>query len=52
MNWQDIKRRLDSRLADYLCDMKPDYDDSITGFNTAWNIMQDVFSDIEREQGK
>jgi hypothetical protein len=34
---------LSSYLNDYLCEMKPDYDDSITGFNEAWDVMRKVF---------
>lgn len=36
---EQIKNRLDTRLNNVLCEMKPDYDDSITGFNEAWGIM-------------
>lgn len=38
-----LKNRIDTRLNDYLCEMKPDYDDSITGFNEAWDIVRDAF---------
>ncbi len=40
-----IKNRIDSHLNDYLCEMKPDHDDSITGFNEAWDIVRKVFAD-------
>ena len=40
-----LKRRLDYRLNDYLCEMKPDYDDSITGFNEAWSIVNKAFAE-------
>lgn len=45
-----IKRRTDTRLNDYLCEMKPNYDDSITGFNEAWDIVRAILKEeIERE---
>ena len=38
-----IKTSMDTRLNDHLCEMKPDYDDSITGFNEAWDVMRGLF---------
>lgn len=44
-----IKARTDIRLNDYLCEMKPEYDDSITGFNEAWDIVRAILKEeIER----
>jgi uncharacterized protein YhaN len=43
----EIKRRLSDRLNDHLCEMKPDYDDSIVGFNEAWDVMRKLFDEIE-----
>jgi hypothetical protein len=40
-----LKDSLDYRLNDYLCEMKPNYDDSITGFNEAWDIMRKKFDE-------
>lgn len=40
---EQLKRRLDYRLNEYLCEMQPGYDDSITGFNEAWDIMRALF---------
>lgn len=40
-----LRVRLEIRLNDHLCEMKPDYDDSITGFNEACVIMNKLFSD-------
>lgn len=40
-----LKRRIDSRLNEYLCNMKEGYDDSITGFNEAWDIVRGIFRD-------
>lgn len=37
--------RLDFRLNNHLCEMKPGYDDSVTGFNKAWDIMHEVFGE-------
>jgi hypothetical protein len=42
-----IKAALDARLNDYLCEMKPNYDDSICGFNEAWEVVRKYF----KEQG-
>jgi hypothetical protein len=38
-----LRERVDSRLNDYLCEMQPGYDDSITGFNEAWDIVRECF---------
>ena len=46
-----MKERLDLRLNNCLCEMKPDYDDSITGFNEAWDIMRKTFADTELTEG-
>ena len=35
-----LKSSIDGRLNDHLCGMKPNYDDSITGFNEAWDIVR------------
>lgn len=43
-----LKRRLDYRLNDHLCEMKPDCDDSIVGFNEAWDIMRVLFDEESR----
>lgn len=40
-----LKTRIDTRLNDCLCEMKPDYDDSIVGFNEAWDIVRAIFKD-------
>jgi hypothetical protein len=42
-----LKNRIDIRLNDYLCEMKPGYDDSMTGFTEAWDIVRDFFAEIE-----
>jgi hypothetical protein len=39
--------RLNSRLDGYLATMKPNHDDSIVGFNEAWDIVRDV---LEQER--
>jgi hypothetical protein len=44
----NLKSRLDTRLNVCLCNMKPGHDDSIVGFNEAWNIMSAVFEDEAR----
>lgn len=40
-----IKNRLDSIFNRVLCDMKPGYDDSIEGFNKAWDLARDIFQE-------
>jgi hypothetical protein len=40
-----VKDRIDTRLNDYLCEMKPNYDDSIVGFNEAWDIVRKIFAE-------
>ena len=42
---QRLKNRIDTRLNDYLCEMKEGYDGSIVGFNEAWDIVRKVFED-------
>jgi hypothetical protein len=38
-----LKERIDYRMNDYLCEMKEGYDDSITGFNEAWDVVREIF---------
>jgi hypothetical protein len=33
-----IRDRISTRMNNRLCEMKPDYDDAVTGFNEAWDI--------------
>jgi hypothetical protein len=40
-----IKARIDVRLNDCLCEMRPGYDDSITGFNEAWDIVRKILNE-------
>jgi hypothetical protein len=42
---QRAKRTIALRLNAHLCDMRPGYDDSITGFNEAWTIAEAAASD-------
>lgn len=42
-----LKDRIDLRMNDYLVEMREGYDDSITGFNEAWDIVRSVFADME-----
>jgi hypothetical protein len=39
--------RLNIRMNNHLCGMKPDYDDSIVGFNQAWDIVRKLFEDMQ-----
>jgi hypothetical protein len=45
-----IKDRIDTRLNEYLCGMEPGYDDSITGFNEAWDIVHKIFEEVLNEK--
>lgn len=40
-----LKNLVDTRLNDWLCEMKEGYDDSMTGFNEAWDIVRKVFAE-------
>lgn len=40
-----IKERIDTRLNDYLCEMKEGYDDSVVGFNEAWDIVMKILQE-------
>ena len=40
-----LKIALSDRLNNHLVEMKPGYDDSITGFNEAWDVMGRFFDD-------
>lgn len=42
-----FKDRLDTRLNNHLCEMKEGYDDSIVGFNEAWDVMRKTFQDAD-----
>jgi hypothetical protein len=47
-----LKNSIDVRMNDRLCEMKPNYDDSITGFNEAWDIARAVFRNAIRALAK
>ena len=40
-----LKNRIDTILNNVLCDMKPGWDDSIDGFNKAWDVVRGIFQD-------
>jgi hypothetical protein len=42
-----LRDRLSTRLNDHLCEMKPGWDDSVCGFNEAWDVMRQVFDSGE-----
>jgi len=42
---QRLKDRIDRIANDVLCDMKPGWDDSIHGFNKAWDLVRDILSE-------
>ena len=39
-----LRDGIDARLNNYLCGMTPNYDDSITGFNEAWDEVRKSFA--------
>lgn len=39
----DLKARIDTRLDNVMWTMKPNRDDSVTGFNEAWDIVDKAF---------
>ena len=43
---RNLKNRLNIRLNNYLVEMEPGYDDSITGFNMAWDLMGEMFDEL------
>ncbi len=40
-----IKNRVDTICNNVLCDMQPGWDDSIEGFNKAWDVVRDIFQE-------
>jgi hypothetical protein len=40
-----IKNRIDIRLNDHLCGMECGYDDSIVGFNEAWDLVRAILKE-------
>lgn len=40
-----LKDRFDRIFNGVLCDMKPGWDDSIHGFNKAWDLARDIFKE-------
>lgn len=47
---EKIRERVSSRLDSHLSDMKPNFDDSIVGFNEAWDLMRKVFDEVTEEE--
>lgn len=45
-----LKDRIDTRLNDVLCEMKAGYDDSIVGFNEAWEEVRKICNKICQER--
>jgi hypothetical protein len=42
----ELKNSIDSRLNNHLCEMKEGYDDSIVGFNEAWDIVRKILEGV------
>ena len=38
-----LKDKIDQRMNNHLIEMKEGYDDSITGFNEAWDIVRNFY---------
>jgi hypothetical protein len=47
-----LENSINHRLNDRLVEMKPEWDDSITGFNEAWDIVREVFKRNDGAGGK
>jgi hypothetical protein len=43
---ETLKSRIDHRLNNVLCGMREGFDDSIVGFNEAWDIVRAVFKEL------
>jgi hypothetical protein len=41
---RELKERIDSKLDAHLCVMEEGYDDSVVGFNEAWDIVREIFA--------
>jgi len=47
---QKLKDRIDRILDSVLVDMKPGWDDSVHGFNKAWDVVRDIMQEeIQRK---
>jgi predicted DNA-binding transcriptional regulator YafY len=42
---EQLRHSISARLEAHLAEMKPEYDDSIVGFNEAWDIVRKAFSE-------
>ncbi|MDE2104474.1 MAG: hypothetical protein KGL39_44980 [Patescibacteria group bacterium] len=42
---RQLSERISLRLNNHLCEMEEGYDDSIVGFNKAWDIVRAVFDE-------
>lgn len=42
---QRVKDRVDRILDNVLVDMQPGWDDSVHGFNKAWDVVRDVLKE-------
>lgn len=45
-----LKEKIDLRLNAILCEMTPGYDDSVAGFNEAWDVVSKVFSEDAKQR--
>jgi len=42
---QKLKDRVDRIMDSVLVDMKPGWDDSVHGFNKAWDVVRDIMTE-------
>jgi len=47
-----LRDRINTRLNNYLCEMKPGYNDSITGFNEAWDIVREALAAVQKQEDR
>jgi len=47
-----IKNTIDLRLSNLLYEMQEGYDDSIVGFNDAWDVVREAFADAIRNHNQ
>ena len=47
-----VKDRIDLRMNNHLIEMREGYDDSITGFNEAWDVVRSVLADLGGDDAK
>ena len=49
---RDLRNRISTRLNNHLCEMQEGMDDSIVGFNEAWDIVRAAFDERDGIHGE